>query len=391
LIYNFALAGRRERYALEGKGISYIDQQNKLPEIKEQYPEYKQVNSKVLQMVLRTLDGNYKSFFTLIKQDPEARPPSFCGRKYFFTMKYNQSGFKVTDDEVQLSHKVEGGAKLVFPITTYERIVDPKQVDVHFNEGKWYLSIIDEIKPPEYHDNELYQAFDLGITKQTAVNMEGKFFELKNIRPDLYWNKTIDKITGRRDHCVKHTKTNCRPSSKKWSMLNSIKRKFEKKRSNQILDFQHKASLMIIKNTKANTIVVGDLDVKSMPQSNKANRGMNRSTQGTGYLARFTGFLTYKAERIGKKVIEISEWNTTKSCCQCGKLHDMPTWKRVMKCDCGNVLDRDRNSAVNIMARFLSQNAMCTGYQQFADNLRTGSGIIISPGYSQEAPSVRVG
>ena len=236
------------------------------------------------------------------------------------------------------------------------------------------------------HDNGLYQAFDLGITKQTAVNMDGKVFEVKNIRPDLYWNKTIDMITGRRDHCIKHTKTNCRPSSRKWSILNNIKRKFENKRSNQILDFQHKTALMIVKNTRANTIVVGDLDVKSMPKSKKANRGMNRSTQGTGYLARFTGFLTYKAERVGKKAIEISERNTTKMCCCCGKMHDMPTWKRVMKCDCGNEIDRDRNSAINIMLRFLSQNALWTSYQQFVDNLRTGSGIVISPGRSQEAP-----
>lgn len=391
LIYNFALAERQHEWESNQKSVSYIDQQNQLPAIKEQYPAYKQVNSKVLQMALRTLDGGYRSFFALTKVDPEARPPTFRGWKYFFTMKYNQSGFRVTDTEVTLSHKVPDGAKLVFPITPYEKIINPKQVEVHYHENKWYLSIVDEIEPPTYRDNGQYQAFDLGITKQTAVNSNGKFFEKKNIRPDLYWNKTIDKITGRRDHCIKHTKTNCRPSSKKWSMLNNIKRKFEKKRSNQILDFQHKIALMIVKNTKANTIIVGDLDVKSMPQSKKANRGMNRSTQGTGYLARFTGFLTYKAERIGKKVIEISEHNTTKACCQCGELHDMPTWKRVMKCDCGNELDRDCNSAVNIMTRFLSQNAMCTGYQQFVDNLRTGSGIIISPGHSQEAPSTRVG
>jgi len=389
LTYNFALAERQNAWELEQKRISYIDQQNKLPEIKEQYPNYKQVNSKVLQMVLRTLDAGYKSFFSLTKIDPEARPPTFRGYKYFFTMKYNQSGFRVTDTEVTLSHKVTGGAKLVFQITPYEKIVNPKQVEAHFNENKWYLSIVDEIVPPVYHDNNLYQAFDLGITKQTAVNTEGKFFELWNIRPDKYWNKTIDKVTGRRDHCIKHTKTNCRPSSRKWSMLNNIKRKFEKKRSNQILDFQHKKSLMIVQNTKADTIIVGDLDVKSMPQSAKANRRMNRSTQGTGYLSRFTGFLTYKAEKIGKKVIEISERYTTKACCQCGKLHDMPTEKRVMRCDCGNVLDRDRNSAVNIMLRFLSQNAMCTGYQQFADNLRK-TGLEI-PVYSQEAPSARVG
>nr|WP_229389297.1 transposase [Methanosarcina sp. DH2] len=41
-----------------------------------------------------------------------------------------------------------------------------------------------------------------------------------------------------------------------------------------------------------------------------------------------------------------------------------------MKCDCGNVIDRDRNSAINIMKRFLSQNALWTSYQKFSDNLR---------------------
>ncbi len=48
----------------------------------------------------------------------------------------------------------------------------------------------------------------------------------------------------------------------------------------------------------------------------------------------------------------------------------MPTSERVMLCDCGNNIDRDRNSSINIMLRFLSQNALWTGYQQFVDNLR---------------------
>jgi len=57
-------------------------------------------------------------------------------------------------------------------------------------------------------------------------------------------------------------------------------------------------------------------------------------------------------------------------CCACGKEHEMPIWLRTMKCDCGNEIDRDRNSAVNIVFRLLSQNALWTGYQQFTDNLR---------------------
>ncbi|MFX0096679.1 MAG: hypothetical protein ACFE7E_02855 [Candidatus Hodarchaeota archaeon] len=48
----------------------------------------------------------------------------------------------------------------------------------------------------------------------------------------------------------------------------------------------------------------------------------------------------------------------------------MKLWNRIMDCDCGNMIDRDKNSAVNIMKRYLSQNALWTGYQEFLGNLR---------------------
>ncbi|MFX1351216.1 MAG: helix-turn-helix domain-containing protein [Promethearchaeota archaeon] len=41
LIYNFALAERREAWKNKVKGITYTKQQNDLPTLKEQYPEYK--------------------------------------------------------------------------------------------------------------------------------------------------------------------------------------------------------------------------------------------------------------------------------------------------------------------------------------------------------------
>ncbi len=58
---------------------------------------------------------------------------------------------------------------------------------------------------------------------------------------------------------------------------------------------------------------------------------------------------------------------------------------RTMKCDCGNEMDRDANSSVNIMTRFLSQNGLWTALSEFQANLRqTGIPIGI---YSQEATS----
>ncbi|MCK5588663.1 MAG: transposase, partial [Candidatus Lokiarchaeota archaeon] len=98
--------------------------------------------------------------------------------------------------------------------------------------------------------------------------------------------------------------------------------------------------------------------------------------------------------------IEFDERNTTRECYVCGKLHDMPMWKRIMKCECGNIIGRDKNSCVVLMKRYLSQNARWTGYEEFLRNLRhtaKGKTKVPSPifGYgsedSQEAPAVRVG
>jgi len=67
----------------------------------------------------------------------------------------------------------------------------------------------------------------------------------------------------------------------------------------------------------------------------------------------------------------------------------MPLGKRGMACECGNTPDRGRNSAVEIMVRFLSQNGLWTGYRRFAGNLRQ-TGLEI-PGHSQETPCMSGG
>jgi putative transposase len=81
LIYNFALAERKDAYRHGIKGVNYRKQQNDLPRIKAQYPEYKWVYSKVLQYVLRTLAADYESFFALRKNGhADTRSPRFKGK-----------------------------------------------------------------------------------------------------------------------------------------------------------------------------------------------------------------------------------------------------------------------------------------------------------------------
>ena len=381
-LYNLALAERKDAWKNERKIIKYIDQQNKLPDFKERNPEYKAVYSKTLQGILKKLDANYKSFFGLRKNGYyDTRPPDYKSRKVFQTIPYNQSGFYQARNYMCFTHKVND-TELVFDLgKKFENI---KQVEIYNDDpfqakGDFYISITYEVSSPEYIDNGLYQANDAGITKiVTAVNMEGKFFEVKTPRPDNYWNPKIDAAKSRRDHCIGVKKGSMK--SRRFLRIARAVTKMSRKKANQVKDFQHKLSKTMVENTKANTIIVGDLSVQQMAQpkvkngkkekKTKQKKGQNRSTQGLGNLGRFVQFLTYKADLIGKRVIRIDEKNTSKKCCYCGKKHDMPTYERVMLCDCGNNIDRDRNSAVNIMLRFLSQNALWTGYQHFVDNLR---------------------
>ncbi len=304
LIYNFALAERIKNWKEnkvkpkeEREYINYTDQQDQLPVITKQYPEYKWVYSKVLQMTLRKLDANYKSFKALWNNgDKKARSPRFKSKKYFTTLCYNQSGFKLEDSTITFSHKHPSKKVLSFELPKKlipkEKI---KQMEIFLDSLKrWFISITYEIKTPKYRDNGFYQAFDLGVSQTAGVNIHGKFVSFKHRRADLYWKKRIEEVQSKRDHCKK--------ASNKWKWYNDKLKSMKRRQTNQLKDYQHWLSKQIVENTKANTIIIGKLDVKEMAKKKKgtgnakktkAKKTLNHSVQNTGYMSRFAEFLTY--------------------------------------------------------------------------------------------------
>ncbi|MFX0069989.1 MAG: transposase [Candidatus Hermodarchaeota archaeon] len=129
--------------------------------------------------------------------------------------------------------------------------------------NKWFVCIIYELETSKYKDNSLYQAIDLGISNLvSAVNLNSKFVQVKNRRADLYWKKKIEEVQSKRDHCKKY--------SHRWYRYIEKLNKMKRKCANQMRDYQHKISKKIISNTKANTIIIGDLNVKEMAKKKKA-------------------------------------------------------------------------------------------------------------------------
>jgi putative transposase len=188
LLYNFALAERRQQWktnrtkpAADRKYITYVQQQNALPALKVQYPEYAWVYSKVLQMVLRRLDADYKSFFDRwYRGDNQARPPRFKGKHYSTTLCFNQSGFflDVDNQRIRFAHNHPSGVELEFALPWLPSLNGRiKQVELFQDRrSRWFIAINCEVASSPYLDNNRYQAIDLGVINLvTAVNLQGKF------------------------------------------------------------------------------------------------------------------------------------------------------------------------------------------------------------------------
>ena len=193
---------------------TYNKQSAQLPKLKEQYPRYNQNYSKTLQDTLKQLEADYKSFHALRNNsDKDAQPPGFKGYKYFTTMHYNQSGFKIEETKITLSHfyptretkEVDLTFEMQGKFTFAGKKVKQVTIYQEYKTKEYYLSIIYEENTPEYFNNGIYQTIDLGVMNiVAAVNShEGKTITIKNKRVDKYWQPKIEEMQSKRDHCKK--------------------------------------------------------------------------------------------------------------------------------------------------------------------------------------------
>ncbi len=185
------------------------------------------------------------------------------------------------------------------------------------------------------------------------------YVEIGGSKGGQWYNRQLDKIRSRRDTCKKKSRRSIRLS-------NVYKRVAEKKRNKQ-RDSLHKASHLIAHRMVERTVVVGDLSQRQMviKEQQERNKHLNRAVFNDWGAYTFTQMLAYKCQRYGKDLVFVDERNTSKTCSRCGHLQSMPLWKRTYRCvECGLVKDRDENSAVNILTRFLARLGPHTSYRE---------------------------
>jgi len=313
-----------------GTPLRMYDCHNMIPLLRKENQSLGSVYSKVLQMVSQTLWANIRGLAQLKKNGRRVGHIRFKGAGWYKTLNYNQSGFSLNGNILHLSKIGDIKVKMHRPLQGKVKGVVIKRED-----KKWYAIVQMDVEINELPRNDRVVGIDVGL-KTFAVDTDSHGFE--NPR---YLGKTLDRIkTAQRNASRKQKGSKNREKAR--IRLAKLYLKVYDKRS----DFLHKLSRFYV-NTYS-TICVEDLDVKGLTEKGH-NRGLHRSIHDAAW-ARFVAMLDYKAESAGRKLVKVDARGTTQRCSGCGKTVLKTLGDRVHDCPyCGLLVDRDENSAYNIL------------------------------------------
>jgi putative transposase len=326
-----------------------------LQESKRHDPELCQVYGKLLHEVYFRLGAAMDAFFRRVTNGEKPGFPRVRPRHCFFTLVYPAMYLRIEGKTLILPTGGKGAKNKQYPNIEAELTEVPpegfREVAISRDgRGDYYASFSYRVKEEDQQPGEVI-AFDLGIkTLATGVNEHGRFYHVGGFKGGQWYNRQLDKIRSKRDKCKK--------KSRRYIHLSKVYKRVAQKKRNKQRDLLHKASHLIAHKLVERTVVIGDLSQRQMVMKDHAerNKHRNRAVFNDWGLYTFAEMLKYKCHLYGKELVFLDERNTSKACSGCGHLQLMPLWKRTYCCtNCGLVMDRDENSAVNILTRFLAR------------------------------------
>lgn len=332
--YNWALAAWKEEYEVGGKP-NEAALRKRLNAIKaEQFPWMAEVTKVAPQNAIKNVGLAFQHFFRRVKQGGKPGYPRFKKKGLRDSFRADNGPQNASSNAVECVGKtvklprcgvVRMREELRFDGRTLAATVS-KQAD------GWYVSILVDTT------DCLYGPLDRGVVGVDLGIKEFATLSTGEVIPALKPHRAAHQRLVRLSRSL---------SRKQKGSANRAKAKAKLARLHQRIgnirnDALHKLTTKLA--TEFDTIAIEGLNVAGMLR----NRHLARSIADAGF-AEFRRQLEYKATMTGAKVVVIDRFfPSSKTCSQCGTIHDMKLSDRVMVCDCGNVLDRDLNAALNL-------------------------------------------
>ena len=327
-IYNKMLSDKIEHYKETKEKLN-----NTPAQYKKEFEWLKEVDSLALANAQMNLQTAYNNFF----RSPKVGFPKFKSRKrnrFSYTTNNQNGTVSIKDGKLRLPKVGLVRIKLHRLIPEGQKIKSATITKTP--SGKYYAAILVEYEQEiPYVELDKNKALGLDYASHSFyVDSQGREADY----PKFYRN--AQEILAREQRKL---------SLMKYGSNNYLKQKirvarFQEHISNQRTDWIHKLSTRLA--NEYDYICVEDINMQNMAQSLK----LGKSTNDNGF-GMFRTILAYKLADRGKKLIKIDKWfPSSKMCRFCGNInHELTLSDRVWTCECGQVLNRDENAAINIM------------------------------------------
>src|SRR6266566_8747921 len=230
-LYNAALQERRDAYRMVGKSITYSDQANQLPEIKEIREEYREIHSQVLQDVLRKADKAFKSFFARCKRGATPGYPRYKGRGHYESFTYPQVGFSLTHDNRVCLSKI-GSIKVKLHRSLEGKI---KTCTIKREGEHWYVVVTALVEAEKLPTSDEAVGIDLGLLHFATLS-DGSTLE----NPRYY--RQAEKRLQKHQQSLSRKKRGSHRRRKAVKLVAQAHRKVRNRRQ----DFLHKESRQLV-------------------------------------------------------------------------------------------------------------------------------------------------
>ena len=349
--YNWALGREQENYRNGGKFLSDADLRKEFTQLKrtDEYAWLNHISNNVTKQAIKDACEAYMDFFK-----GKAKYPRFKSRKHSIP-KFYQDNVKIrfTDTHVKVegfaTSKKKNKQKLNWVrLAEHGRIpTDCKYMNprIKYDGLNWWITV-----GVEYEDCTTILSnegigIDLGIKDLAICSDEHKYQNInrtQRIKKLEKRKRRLQRSISRKYEKNKKGESYCKTSN----IIKSEKKflKLNQRLTNIRQNYLHQITTEIVK-TKPSYIVLEDLNVKGMMK----NRHLSKAVQQQCF-GEFRRQIEYKSAWNHIPVMIADRFfPSSKLCICCGNVKkDLKLSDRIYRCECGNIIDRDYQAALNL-------------------------------------------
>ena len=349
--YNWALDKEQENYKNGRKLISDGDLRKEFTQLKktEEYGWLNNVSNNVTKQAIKDACDAYKRFFKGL-----AKFPKFRSRKHA-TPSFYQDNVKIqfTDTHVKAEgfadSKKKNKQKLNWiklaehgRIPTSCKYMNPR---IKYDGLNWYITVGIECEDCTALPSNEGIGIDLGIKDLAICSDEHKYQNVNKAQRTKKLEKRkrrLQRSISRKYEKNKKGESYCKTRSiiKSEKELLKLNHRLTNIRQNHL----HQITSSIVKR-EPSFICIEDLNVSGMMK----NKHLSRAVQQQGFYE-FRRQIEYKSAWNNISVIIADRFfPSSKLCSCCGAIKkDLKLSGRIYRCECGNVIDRDYQAAINL-------------------------------------------